>query len=156
MQRVEVEKPGNWFWGDIAPFLVGWFVWFAWLFFELCVGCCLVWFAVVCFVAWFGWVFVCFVDCLVVVAGACVFNIRHVLDLLGIDSARPQRPWDARWIDVWRSWRRQVGSSKLSLVWGVQHCPSITTAIAASVKRQLIYCTVVYKCISSCYDMKDG
>ena len=88
MQRVEVEKPaGDWFWGEITPFLVGLF---AWLFFDLCVGCCLVWF-VFCL---FCWVFVCFVDCLVVVAG--VFNIRHVLDLLGIDSAWPQRPWDDR------------------------------------------------------------
>ena len=75
--------------------------------FRFVVGWCLDWFAFVCFVCWFGWVFVCFVDCLVVVAGACVCNIRHVLDLLGIDSVRPQRPWDARWIDVWRSWRRQ-------------------------------------------------
>ena len=45
MQRVEVEKlAGDWFWGEIAPFFVGWlFGLDVWLFFVLfvVVGCCL-------------------------------------------------------------------------------------------------------------------
>lgn len=61
MQRVEVEKPaGDWFWGEIAPFLVGLFVW---LFFDLWLV--VVWFGLLLFVLLVGLVGFSFVSLIV-------------------------------------------------------------------------------------------
>lgn len=74
MQRVEVEKPaGELVLGRYSS-LFGWVVRLVCLVVSCFCGWLLL--GLVCvfflFVGWFGWVFVCFVGCLVVVAG--VFN----------------------------------------------------------------------------------